>query len=766
MNTRPSENIRQNRVGNLDTISVSQISGWYKNFSSQHPCTLLFYADGSLFAKVSAREERLDVASSGYADKECGFHAYIPDQLSETQRIEIIDSFDGSCVWDVDMELKKTKNNLMIGELPKTKRQIPLLEEEIGDVSQVSEINLIFDVSDLVYYIGHHDNLTGIQRVQSSVIQAMLQNNILQNQNIGFISYNAELKEFQSIDRRSFLSLLEDMSQPSSRRKVYFDKRKARIGELFSLGEFKLDPNIGKRTVISLLGAAWVISDYAHVIRNLKREYGIRFVPTFHDLIPVYAKDTCDQGTAEVFKVFLDQIIRIVDVALCVSENTAKDLSRYCTENVIVAPPTKVTRNGSSLEEFFPIVDVESHTNQSISRLIRDPYVIFVSTIEGRKNHLYTFRIWERLLSEGVKLPRVICVGRLGWRSEEFLHSLLRTDYLDGHFEIVEDISDSELKFLYENSLFSIYPSQYEGWGLPIGESLSYGKPCVLTDNSSLPEVAGEAGIYIPENDVQSASDIIRKLLEKPSLLLAATKKISKVFKPISWEDVAKDVVQGCRQAVEQSPMGIATTVNFGCEYSLRNLRVDTSNQMGQRMLDSLLKANKAKILQGQVEPLHKVIGLELREGPWYEPEDWGCWAQGRDARLCISFALDDISSGDITFYLAAQVPAQYLNSSVELKVSPYDNFGTRKISKIDGLYRWFLPAKTLKKRGRLLDDGNLQVSLTLSLTDVSKENKAELHKYESRDLGIGIHSMLFLKSEDCETRLNILENLFFENIR
>jgi len=766
MNTRSYENKCQNRVGNLDTISISELGGWYKNFSSPNPCTLLFYADGSLFANVLACGERLDVADSGYADAECGFHAYVPDELSGIQRIEIIDSFDGTCIWDVDMKLNKTSNNLMIGELPKIKEQISRSENEVRESLQVAKINLIFDVSDLVYYIGHHENLTGIQRVQSSVIQAMLQNNILPNQNVGFVSYNSKLKEFQYIDRRSFLSLLEVMSKPLSGRTVYFDKKKARIGDFFSLGELKLDPKIGKRTVVSLLGAAWVIPDYAHVIRNLKRKYGIRFVPTFHDLIPIYAKDTCDQGTAEVFKVFLDQIIRVVDVALCVSENTANDLSRYCAENAIVAPLTKVTRNGSSLEEFFPISDDQSKTNDSISRLIREPYVLFVSTIEGRKNHLYTFRIWERLLSEGVKVPRVICVGRLGWRSEEFLHSLLRTDYLDGHFEIVEDISDSELKTLYENCLFSIYPSQYEGWGLPVGESLSYGKPCVLTKNSSLPEVAGDAGIYIPENNVQSASDIIRKLIEEPSHLVAATKKVSKLFKPISWENVAKDVVQGCLKAVEQNLVGISTTVNFGCEYPLRSLRIDTSNKMGQEMLDSLLRANQAKILQGQVKPLDKVVGLELRHGSWYEPEDWGCWAQGRDAHFCVSFGMDDISSGDISFYLSAQVPTQYLDSSVELKIPPYNNFGSRKISKIDGLYRWFLPLKILKKRGQLLDDGNLQVPFTLSLMEISIEKKAELQKHDSRDLGIGVHSLLFLKTEDSEKRLNILENLFFENIR
>ena len=85
----------------------------------------------------------------------------------------------------------------------------------------------------------------------------------------------------------------------------------------------------GGPSVLCLLGAAWVHQDYIHRVLALKRQFGTRFVMTVHDLIPIYARETCDQDTAVVFEEFMRRALKHVDHILAVSKNTAADIARY-----------------------------------------------------------------------------------------------------------------------------------------------------------------------------------------------------------------------------------------------------------------------------------------------------------------------------------------------------------------------------------------------------------------------------------------------------
>lgn len=756
------DNSQPRRVGNIDVITPTAIDGWYINTQLPGPATLRVYLDGILVREVPTCMLRDDVRDAGHGKAECGFHIDLPRTATPTTLVEIIDSADDIAVWHIDVPQGRAVNNLLLGELPPALPNRPKPETPVTMPNNDGpEPRLLFDVSDLVYYIGHHDNLTGIQRVQSSVIQAIGKYGLVPASNVGFIAYDAHLAKFQVIDGTSFRTLLADLSKPVDARTVAFDRHKARTGNLFSLGDLKPGRTVDKNTVVVLLGAAWVVPDYINIIVNLKRRYGVRFVPIFHDLIPIYARETCDQGTAEVFKDFLDQILRHVDLGLCVSENTARDLARYCAETGVPAAPTLVTRNGSSLEEFF--ATGEEVDDDRLGYLTDKPYVLFVSTIEGRKNHLYAFQIWEKLLKAGVNMPRLVCVGRLGWRSEAFLQALLRTNNLDGHVHIVEDISDAELQSLYKSSRFTIYPSQYEGWGLPVGESLYYGKPCVITGGSSLPEVAGEFGIHIPAHDVDGAAAVIRNLVENPPILAAAVDHVRTGYKPISWRDVAGRVVEGARRALTNPATNTTPVWQPGREYAFRSLRLDQAGLMGQQMMEALLRANRRLLLDGLLAPEDKLLALESRTDGWYCPEANLTWARGSSARL--TFALDvttiPVDAG-LCLYAILQVPGEYLPCSVQLQ------FGQRRlpekfrIQEGSRTYRWAIPADLLREQGRQLLDGLFEISVSFELLEINQAGKAALSSKDSRDLGVGLASIMLTSQTDYARRLEIVERQLF----
>jgi glycosyltransferase involved in cell wall biosynthesis len=128
-------------------------------------------------------------------------------------------------------------------------------------------------------------------------------------------------------------------------------------------------------------------------------------------------------------------------------------------------------------------------------------YALFVSTIEARKNHLLLFRVWRRMLDDMPRdsVPTLVFAGRVGWLVDDLMKQLENTDYLDRKICLIEDVSDAELASLYRGCRFTLFPSLYEGWGLPVTESLAFGKPCLVARNSSLPRrAAGWRAISIP----------------------------------------------------------------------------------------------------------------------------------------------------------------------------------------------------------------------------------------------------------------------------
>ena len=112
-----------------------------------------------------------------------------------------------------------------------------------------------------------------------------------------------------------------------------------------------------------------------------------------------------------------------------------------------------------------------------------------VGTLRGdplrTQNQILLVHVWQILIREGIEPPLLVLVGRRGYKADDLLQSMIATDYLGGRVHILEGISDNELATLYRHCLFTMVPSFVEGWGLPIGESLAFGKLCIASDAAS-----------------------------------------------------------------------------------------------------------------------------------------------------------------------------------------------------------------------------------------------------------------------------------------
>ena len=125
----------------------------------------------------------------------------------------------------------------------------------------------------------------------------------------------------------------------------------------------------------------------------------------------------------------------------------------------------------------------------------------------------------------------------------------LRTDpRIRDSILLLHHIGDESLAWLYDNCLFTVYPSLYEGWGLPVSESLAYGKYCLTSSTSSLPEAgAGFTGLIDP-NDLQAWEQAIFNLIDDPNELSRRENKIRNGYRPITWQSTADDFFDHVRK--------------------------------------------------------------------------------------------------------------------------------------------------------------------------------------------------------------------------
>jgi len=155
------------------------------------------------------------------------------------------------------------------------------------------------------------------------------------------------------------------------------------------------------------------------------------------------------------------------------------------------------------------------------------------------------FRVWQRLLKllPETAVPELVFAGKIGWLIGDFLTQLDNCDWLGGKIRFVDTPTDEVLESLYRDCLFTVFPSFYEGWGLPVTESLSFGKTVAASNRASIPEAGGDFCTYYDPENIEEATAVIRGLIEHPERLAVLEARIAENFRPPRWEDTAAALV-------------------------------------------------------------------------------------------------------------------------------------------------------------------------------------------------------------------------------
>ena len=295
-------------------------------------------------------------------------------------------------------------------------------------------------------------------------------------------------------------------------------------------------PTFSSTDVLYLPGGIWTFERYIRKLERIHAVTGVKIVVFVHDLIPLVMTDFVeDPRLAERFERWLRRMSAISACFLTCSPSTRRDLETFFVKRGIKPLPVEVVTHA---HEF---VGFPRSGTMLPAKVGEGRYVLCVGTMEARKNNLALAKAWANLLARhGFDLPRLVFAGKKGWLNEEFEAFLAREKDLSGHVTIIESSTDTDLAALYRNCLFSVYPSLYEGWGLPIGESLWFGRPVIASRTSAMPEVAGHYVDYIDPLDIDSLEAAVERMLD-PGYLAARSEAIAGMAMR-TWEQVAADI--------------------------------------------------------------------------------------------------------------------------------------------------------------------------------------------------------------------------------
>jgi len=304
--------------------------------------------------------------------------------------------------------------------------------------------------------------------------------------------------------------------------------------------------------ILLTMGAFWSHPGYAAMLESQCGRLGLRYALLVYDIIAIRRPEWCDPGFVHVFQSFIDRMLPLCDTVLAISRATAEDVSAYAHERgIALSGPVVPIPMGSGFGSMLTAAGTAP-----VARTNRLPppgsYALFVSTIEARKNHLLMFRVWRRLLEElpPERVPAMVFAGRVGWLVDDLMRQIANSNGLDGKLFVVEHPSDSELTALYQGCRFTVFPSLYEGWGLPVTESLAFGKPCLIADRTSLPEAGGTLARRFDPDNLHDAFEAIRDVILDPHGLARWEDQVRREFRPVPWTASAEALLAALGYAV------------------------------------------------------------------------------------------------------------------------------------------------------------------------------------------------------------------------
>lgn len=300
----------------------------------------------------------------------------------------------------------------------------------------------------------------------------------------------------------------------------YSSLRKPYVGSLPNVKSFKLPPSLleilfNRLRVISIENFIGQI-DIFHSSDWTQPKTRARKITTYHDVVPLKYPQWSHPKIVEVHKKRLEIVEKEIDCVIAVSESTKRDLievSGIPAEKIVV-----IFEAAGDQFKLYPEKDVEEFRKKYN---LPDEFVLSIGGIGERRN--------LTRIKQAAQNYNLIITG-----------------------ETIPRLPDEEMPMLYNAAKVLMYPSFYEGFGLPILEAMSCGVPVITSNISAMPEVGGEAVLYANPEDEKDIADKLRLVMEDKKIRKDMIDKGFLQAKKFSWEKCAKETLEVYRRVIQE----------------------------------------------------------------------------------------------------------------------------------------------------------------------------------------------------------------------
>jgi glycosyltransferase involved in cell wall biosynthesis len=204
-------------------------------------------------------------------------------------------------------------------------------------------------------------------------------------------------------------------------------------------------------------------------------------------------------------------------------------------------------KDGSTLlskNHEIQFLDEKTNYDKIKDLIVSKPYICVTGSIEARKNHFFLYYVWKMLTKElKEQTPRLVIMGSKGYLGEEVISMIESDPEVKDNISILTGINDEFKNEVVDNSLFSIFPSSYEGWGLPVAESIARGKPSLSSNQTSMTEIAPELVQYFNPFDTKECAVEISKRIKDLSIISYDESRIINTYRNTSWIDTTDQIL-------------------------------------------------------------------------------------------------------------------------------------------------------------------------------------------------------------------------------
>ena len=272
---------------------------------------------------------------------------------------------------------------------------------------------------------------------------------------------------------------------------------------------------------------------------------GFKKVTTVCDLIGMIYPENLSTVSRFYWQRWLPACVKNSDSIIAISEHTKHDIMRLLD---VPAEKIHVTLLASD-SRFRPMDDRDEMEMVRKKYGLPAEFALNVGTVEPRKNICGLIKAYAGYVKGGDDDLDLVIAGKKGWGYERALETVKECG-LEGRISFTDYIEDEDLPTVYNLSKFFIYPSLYEGFGLPVLEAMACARPVICSSTSSIPEITGDAAVLVDPEDTAGLSEAIEALDKNELLVKELSDKGLKRARTFSWERTASSTIEVYRRTM------------------------------------------------------------------------------------------------------------------------------------------------------------------------------------------------------------------------